>query len=145
MTDETMSSEAGTAAADSGHREAVVEEGADTETMAKVYRLEQDVAARDSELSALKNTLAGVVAKYRAAVAATASGVPEELIRGETVEEIDASLEQARSIVSRVRAQLESDAAAQSVPAGAPPRTLPDMSALSPAEKIVHALTAERR
>ena len=70
--------------------EPVVEEGADTETTAKLSRLEQDIAARDSELAALKDTLAGAVAKYRAAVAATASGMPEELIRGETVEEIDA-------------------------------------------------------
>ena len=110
----------------------------------KIAQLEEILTTKDSELVALQETLAGAVAKYRAAVLAAASGVPEELLKGDTVEEIDASLEQARRIVSKVRLQLENDIAARGVPAGAPPRTPLDMSVLSPAEKIVHALTQER-
>jgi len=110
----------------------------------RIARLEELLASKDGELVAVQETLAGTVAKYRAAVVATASGVPEELLKGETVEEIDASLEQARHIVSKVRSQLENDIAARGVPAGAPQRTPVDMSFLSPAAKIVHALTQER-
>ncbi len=145
MTDETMTPEAETAALQSGDGAGEAGRSEDTDLMARMFQLESDIAARDSELSVLKDALAGAVARYRAAVAASAVGVPEELLRGETVDEIDTSLEQARRIVSKVREQLERDAAAKSVPTGAPPRTPPDMSALSPAEKIVHALTAERR
>jgi uncharacterized coiled-coil protein SlyX len=145
MTDETRNHEAETAALDNGDRTGEAGRPEDADLMARMSQLESDIAARDSELAVLKDALAGAVARYRAAVAASAAGVPEELLRGETVEEIDSSLEQARRIVSKVREQLERDAAAKSVPAGAPPRTPPDMSALSPTEKIVHALTTERR
>jgi hypothetical protein len=145
MTDEAKSPDEETADADSQNQEQDVPGAADARLAGKIPQPEEDMAARDSEIAALKDTLAGAVARYRAAVVAAAPGVPEELLRGETVEEIDASLEVARGIVSRVREQIERDSAAQSAPAGAPPRTPPDMSALSPAEKIVHAPTTERR
>jgi hypothetical protein len=145
MTDETKSPDEETADANGATQEQDAPVAADAEPAARISQLEEDIAARDSEIAGLKDTLAGAVSRYRAAVVAAAPGVPEELLRGETVEEIDASLEVARGIVSRVREQIERDSAAQSVPAGAPSRTPPDMSALSPAEKIVHALTAERR
>ena len=47
------------------------------------------------------------MAKYRAALLATAPEVPAELVKGESIAEIDASLEQARGIVSKVRQQLD--------------------------------------
>jgi len=118
---------------------------ADEDLHERVKELEESIAFKDDELTVLKQVLANAVDKYRAAVLATAPGVPDELLKGETVEDIDASLEQARRIVSKVKQQIENDAAAKSVPAGAPPRTPPDMSGLSPAEKIAHALTTERR
>ncbi len=145
MTDVTKTDDTELAADESGDRDEEAGKAPDASLTARITQLEVDISARDGELAALKDSLGVAVARYRAAVAATASGVPEDLLRGETVEEIDASLEQARRIVSRVREQLESEAAAGSVPAGAPPRTLPDMSALSPAEKIAHGLTTERR
>ena len=118
---------------------------ADEGLQERMKELEESIAFKDDELTVLKQVLANAVDRYRTAVLATAPGVPDELLRGETVEDIDASLEQARRIVSKVRQQIENDAAAKSVPAGAPPRTPPDMSGLSPAEKIAHALTTERR
>ena len=114
------------------------------ELQGRIEQLEEGIASRDSELTALKESLTGAVAKYRAAVMASTPEVPEELLKGETVEEIDASLEQAQGIVARVRQQFESDVAARSVPAGAPPRTLPDLSALPPGEKIAHALARQQ-
>jgi hypothetical protein len=144
MTDETKSPDMETAEPEGRNEESDVPAGAAADVAARISQLEEDTAARDSEIAALRDTLEAAVSKYRAAVAATAPGVPEELLRGATVEETDASLETARRIVSQVREQIERESAAESVPAGAPPRTPPDMSALSPAEKIFHALSAER-
>jgi Lon protease-like protein len=110
------------------------------ELQARIIQLEQGIASKDSELAATRGALASAVAKYRAAVLANAPHIPEELVKGETVEEIDASLEMARGVVARVRQQLEADAEANKVPTGAPARTSQNLSALSPAEKIAYAL-----
>jgi hypothetical protein len=110
------------------------------ELQARIAQLEQGIASRDGEMTAIKQSLSGAVAKYRAAVLASAPGIPQELVNGESLAEVDASLELARGIVSRVRQQLEVEAEANKVPAGAPPRMPQDLSALSPAEKIAYAL-----
>jgi AcrR family transcriptional regulator len=110
------------------------------ELEAKIARLEQAVLSKDTELSALKGSLSGAVARYREALLASAPDIPGELVKGATVEEIDASLEQARGIVARVRQQLEAQTEAKRVPAGAPPRLPQDLSALTAAEKIAYAL-----
>jgi len=110
------------------------------EMQVRIAQLDQVIASRDGELTAIKQSLSGAVAKYRAAVLASAPGIPAELVRGESLDEIDASLEMARGIVSKVRQQLEVEAEANKVPAGAPPRMPQDLSALSPAEKIAYAL-----
>lgn len=114
------------------------------ELQGRIAKLEEGIASRDSELTTLKDSLTGAVAKYRAAVMASTPEVPEELLKGETVEEIDASLELAQGIVAKVRQEFESDVAARSVPAGAPPRTPPDLSALPPGEKIAYALARQQ-
>jgi len=129
----------------------MAEETKDTETQdkdsmqARITQLEQDISSRDSDLAAIKESLSGAVVKYRAAVLASAPEIPGELVKGESIAEIDASLEQARGIVSKVRQQLESEAEANKVPAGAPERTQQDLSALSPAEKIAYALKKSLR
>ncbi|HEY49585.1 MAG TPA: hypothetical protein G4O13_06025 [Dehalococcoidia bacterium] len=109
----------------------------------RISQLEEGVATRDSELNSLKESLSRTVARYRDAVLASIPGLPMELLKGETVDEIDASLELAQGIVSKVRQQLEAEAAADSVPAGAPPRTPPDLSALSPVEKIAYGMARQ--
>ncbi|UCC60082.1 MAG: hypothetical protein JSV02_10210 [Dehalococcoidia bacterium] len=93
----------------------------DEDLKERVRRLEESLASKDNELASLKGALANAVDKYRTAVLATDPGVPAELLKGETVEDIDDSLEQARRIVLQVRQQLDNDAAAKSIPAGAPP------------------------
>ena len=110
------------------------------EMQVRIAQLDQVIASRDGELTAIKQSFSGAVAKYRAAVLASAPGIPQEVVKGESLDEIDASLEMARGIVSKVRQQLEVEAEANKVPAGAPPRMPQDLSALSPAEKIAYAL-----
>jgi hypothetical protein len=47
-------------------------------------------------------------------------------------------------MVAQLRSHLESQAQALRVPSGAPARRAPDLSALSPAEKITHGLSQQR-
>jgi hypothetical protein len=114
------------------------------ELRGRIAEMEESIASKDSELAALRNSLTGAVLKYRSAVLNAAPGVPADLINGDTVEEIDASLDRAREMVNRVRQELDAEAAAGSVPTGSPPRQALDLSGLSPAAKIQHALNAER-
>jgi len=115
------------------------------EMQARVAQLEQGIASRNGDLTAIKQSFSGAVTKYRAAVLASESGIPQDLVKGESLDEIDASLELARGIISKVRQQLEVEAESNKVPAGAPPRMPQDLSALSPAEKIAYALSRQAK
>ncbi len=89
------------------------------------------------------------VAAYRQAVLNGDPTIPPALVEGRTVGEIDAALEQARGVVEYVRERVMAGkgyggpgpitppAAPPRVPAGAPGRTLPDVSAMSPREKLI--------
>ncbi len=128
-----------------GNEEAEVDlKALNNDLQGRIGHLERSITARDSELSATRDTLTVTVAKYRAAVLASAPGIPEELVEGNTVEKIDASLALASGIVSKIRQQLDAEAVARNVPTGAPPRTPPDLSSLSPAEKIAYALSRQQ-
>ena len=74
--------------------------------------------------------------RYRALVLEHAPELPEELVAGESVEEIEAAVQRARETVSKVRGHLESQAQAGRVPVGAPVRSAPDFSGLPAEEKI---------
>ena len=110
-------------------------------------RESQNIATREEELeaevAALRQQLSSAAQRYRALILAGAPEIPEELVKGETVEEVDASFAAAQQMVAKVRRQLEAAAQAERVPAGAPPRTPPDFGALSPLEKIAHALSRQ--
>jgi uncharacterized coiled-coil protein SlyX len=128
--------------------------GKERELAAKDLRLaelEQAVAGRDNEIAALKQSLAELetrlsqaVASYRALVIKSNPALPEELVTGDSIEEIDASLASAQVLIDRVRQELGAEIAAAKIPAGAPLRTPLDFSALSPKEKIQYAI-GERR
>ena len=62
--------------------------------------------------------------------------LPADIVAGDTVASLDASIATARQTVAQVRQHLDQQAQALRIPAGAPVRTGPDTSALSPAERI---------
>ncbi len=101
----------------------------ETATAAEVEALRQAVAAADARG-------ASAAARYREAVLAHEPSLPADLVAGETVEDVDAAVERARQTVAQVRQRIEQEAASQRVPAGAPVRSAPDLSDLSPSEKI---------
>ncbi len=120
----------------------------------RITELEQLVADRDSEIVTLKQalaksdealadeqgSLAQAIASYRALVVQANPDVLEELITGDSIEALNQSLENARSLISRVKQGIEAEVAKTRVPAGAPQRTPPDLSGLSPREKIQYAI-----
>ena len=76
------------------------------------------------------------VAKYLNMAKALNPAVPEGIIAGETIEEIDASVEKGKAIVEAVKAAMEAEAKGTKVPAGAPTRGSINLEGLSPREKI---------
>jgi uncharacterized coiled-coil protein SlyX len=128
------------------------------EKSSRISELEQTIAERDSQIAALEQSLAELeprlterenslnqaVSSYRALVIKSNPDLPEELIAGDSIEEIDDSLASAQALIDRVRERLETEIAGARIPAGAPLRTPIDLSALSPQEKIQYAI-GERR
>ena len=112
-----------------------------TKAGARIVELEQAMAESTENLNRLSDSLNQAVSSYRALVIQSNPGVIEELITGDTVDEIDDSMERAESLINRVRSGLEEEASKSRVPAGAPQRTPIDMSALSPVEKIRYAIS----
>ena len=110
------------------------------ELEAEVSRLHTTIEEQASELANLREQVASAAKRYRSALLTSAPEVPEELIQGETVDELDQSLVSAKQIVEKIASQLEAHVAAERVPSGAPPRRGADLSALSPREKILYAL-----
>lgn len=104
---------------------------------------EQAQAAREEEAAGLREQLVAGVVKYRGLLLATAPEVPEELVKGETMEEVETSLAAAREMVEGIKRRLEAKLVTERIPVGAPVRAAPDVSALSPREKIALALTRQ--
>ncbi len=110
-------------------------------------QLKGELTAKDTELrtlgettSALGDSLTQAITAYKGLVIHSSPGLTPQLITGETVDEVNASLEKAKGVIEAVRKSLEAERAEAKVPAGAPPRTPPDLSSLSPIEKIKHAI-----
>jgi archaellum component FlaC len=116
--------------------------------------LQKNIMAKDKQIESLKNSsgtfkedinrlnvsLEKAVKSYRNMVVKAHPEIPEELISGKTVDEIDTALEQAKKIVTRVKQSLEKEAVPDDVPVGAPTRTRENADKLSPREKIQYAI-----
>ena len=99
-----------------------------------------EAAARGEEASALRTELAEVLRRYRGLLLARDPDVPDELVHGETVAELEASYERATGLVERLRRRAAEQSARDRVPAGAPARRAPDSAGLTPQQKILLGL-----
>ncbi len=125
---------------------------------AKILELEQAIASRDSgnitlkqtiteldeKLNSVSKSLGEAVSSYKALAVQVNPGIIDELISGDNIEQVNESVDRAKNLISKVRTELEAEAAKTKVPTGAPQRTLPDLSALSPREKIQYAIGGKR-
>jgi len=106
------------------------------ELEASLSEAKQGSEAAAAELASVKEANAQAVAKYIDAIRAANPTIPQDIIAGDAIEEIDASVEKAQSIASAVKASLEAQAKEAKVPAGAPARGEISLEGLSPREKI---------
>jgi len=121
---------------------------------ARIVELEETVLDRDGEVASLKkyvtelermlsgsrDSLIEAVFRYRDSVIQASPGVLEELVSGDSIASIDESLQKAKNLIGKVREGLEAEVSLARVPAGAPERRSPDLSALSPREKIQYGI-----
>lgn len=105
-----------------------------------------ELAEARAELEQERARTQAVLDRYREAVLAAEPDLPPDLVRGASLEELDASIGAARRTVAEVRARLTEAAAASEVspvrgfPVGAPARMAPSRAGLSAAEKIRRGL-----
>jgi len=86
--------------------------------------------------TSLKDARDQAVAKYATMAKALNPTIPEDMISGETIEELDASVEKGKSLVSAVKKTMETEASAAKVPAGAPTRGAISLEGMSSRDKI---------
>jgi len=96
----------------------------------------QGSEASTAELAAVKEARDQAVSKYLGMAKAANPQVPGDMITGETIEEIDATVEKGKGLVAAVKETLESKTAAAKVPAGAPTRGAISLEGMSPKDKI---------
>jgi vacuolar-type H+-ATPase subunit I/STV1 len=106
------------------------------ELEASLSEAKQTTESLRAEGVAISEARDQAVAKYLDAVRAANPAIPQDIIAGDTIEDIDASLAKATTIAESVKANLEAQAKETRVPAGAPTRTEISVEGLSPREKI---------
>jgi len=106
----------------------------------EIATLKQAVAESDDSLNKLNESLKQAVVSYKTLVIQSNPDVPDELVTGDSIEAITDSLASAKELVTKIRKGMEAEVSLARVPIGAPERTAPDLSALSPREKIQYAI-----
>jgi len=106
----------------------------------EIATLKQAVTESNDNLHKLGESFKQAVVSYKTLVIQSNPDVPEELVTGDSVEAINDSLTSAKELVSKIRKSMEAEISLARVPAGAPERTPPDLSGLSPREKIQYAV-----
>jgi hypothetical protein len=116
----------------SGQVESLTGERDAARQQAEALQAERD-AARHGQLDAHRRAL---LAEHRGVIV-------EDLVAGNSVEELEASVERAQAAHTRIAEQLKAQAAAE-VGAGAPAREPVNVEGLSPAAKIAEGLRQRR-
>ena len=96
---------------------------------------------RDEEMEGVNARLAQAVELYRGSLLASEPDVLEDMVQGSTVEVVQESLARVRQMVEQVRGRMEARASLERTPLGVPARSAPDLSALTPQEKILVGLS----
>jgi hypothetical protein len=106
----------------------------------------EELAAARLQLDAERAQTRAAVGRYRDAVLAAEPELPPELVAGETLDEVDGSLDAARRAVAQIRERLTvEEQASGGFFAGAPARSGPTSAGMWTAEKIVAGLEERAR
>jgi hypothetical protein len=121
----------------------ISEKGALVESQAQELAILQEAGKEsESKLSGLAESLTDAIKRYRDFALVTVPDAVADLVVGDTIDAIDASLAGARTLVDKVKAGLEASAA-EIVSSGSPERTGDDWRDKSPKEKIAHGLNEQ--
>jgi len=104
----------------------------------------QSAEELNKRLVATSTALTEAVAGYRKLILETNSDVTEDLINGESIQSISASLSKAKNLIEKLRQKVEKDVAHSRIPIGSPGRQNPDLSGMSPREKIHYAIGGKK-
>lgn len=99
-----------------------------------------DIASMRSMLDEADKRARDGAARYRDLAVRSEPALPPDMITGDTIEAVDASLTAARELAGRVRSHIEEQTQAARIPAGSPNRRTPDVSAMTPEQKIRYGL-----
>jgi len=100
----------------------------------------KSLEAKTGECDRLKAALDDAVSAYRKLAVSASPLYSDDIISGGSIEEIDASIKKINGLVKKMRSSLEAELRELTIPAGAPERSAPDTSGLSPREKIKQGL-----
>jgi hypothetical protein len=125
----------------------------------RIASLEASLAQRDTSLAEAAQVIESLKKDFTAADVSHKEAVVEyrklavisnpifnpEMLAGNSVSEINAAMTRVTDLAAKVRSRIEADIKAISIPAGAPERSGPDTSGLSPREKIKHAIEMDKK
>jgi hypothetical protein len=126
---------------------AVTEAEAEAEA-GELSTLRRELEETRTALDAERGARLAAVARYREALLAADPALPPELISGDDLGSLDATVEAARRAVAQIRERLADESAevgAHGFPAGAPERHGPSTAGMSSAEKIAYGLERRER
>jgi hypothetical protein len=115
--------------------EALVPEKRVRDLQSTADKLRAQVQNQEAHITQLQTNLGQAVIKYRQGILQQHPEIPEHLVTGNTVAELDASLEKAQAVVETVKQHLE-----ERIPPGAPARSGPDVESLTPRQKIEYGI-----
>jgi hypothetical protein len=115
------------------------------EAKERISQLEKIAAEGNELLFRKEKDLRQAVGKYRTTLEKENPDILPELIGGESVEELDGSLEKAKVLTDKVKKGLEEKAKEIHIPTGAPERASMDIESLSSTEKIKEGLNRKMK
>ena len=130
----------------------------DTAALDRIASLEASLAAKTAELAearkmadaqaadiaGLQKSGAEAVRAYRKLAASSNPLFSEDVLSGESIADVDAAMAHVLDLAGKVRSRIEAEMKSANIPAGAPERSGPDLSALSAREKIKMGLEEKK-
>ncbi len=121
-------------------RTEISEKGAVVESQTQELAILQEAGKEtDSKLSGLAESFTDAIKRYRDLALVTVPDAVADLVVGDTIDAIDASLAGARTLVDKVKTSLEASAS-EIISSGSPEREGEDWRSLSSKEKIIKGL-----
>jgi len=121
----------------------ISEKGALVESQAQELAILHEAGKEsESKLSGLAESLTDAIKRYRDFALVTVPDAVADLVVGDTIDAIDASLAGARLLVDKVKSSLELSAS-ESISSGSPEREGQDWRGLTPKEKIIIGLNEQ--